>query len=86
MNLLLTKDEAWGIYQANGGRGVPPRDQVHSVAIAQLKKALESMEYWEAVNLIVRRIWDDGRREALHEETIGNDVDYTDEILALLEE
>jgi len=78
MNLLLTKDEAWKIYQSNGGRGVPPRDQVHSVARAQLKGGRESREYQIRINNILL--------------TEGNILNYalrdriSDQILALLEE
>lgn len=29
---------------------------------------------------IICQAWDDGKREALHEGTIGNDHDYTDDV------
>ena len=39
---VMTHEEAWRIYQANGGRGIPPRDQVHSVAEAQAEISVEA--------------------------------------------
>jgi len=39
----LTREETWEIYQANGGRGVAPRDQVNSVAEAQLQASLKAL-------------------------------------------
>jgi len=94
MNLLLTKDEAWKIYQANGGRGVPPRDQVHSVARAQLKEVLESREYREKI----ARKFIVNCADCLHGQYLKDDCPHEDEdvcmwqrelageILALLEE
>ena len=40
----LTEEETWEIYQVNGGRGIPPREQVNSVANAQLEALQPAIE------------------------------------------
>ena len=41
---LLSEDESWKVYKESGGRGIPPRTQVNSVAKAQIAE-LKTMGY-----------------------------------------
>ncbi len=53
MKHLLTDEEAWEVYQANGGRGVPPREQVNSVAQAQYDLLLSQFPKNEDIKVML---------------------------------
>ena len=54
---LLSEDESWKVYKESGGRGIPPRTQVNSVAKAQIAE-LKGLGYvkWDREK-VARKLW-----------------------------